>query len=873
MSCAYPTSSAKGILFLFAVLSGGLFAAPVSRQAAEQAAGGWLRRHPTPLEARLSRQAGPAEAVSDTDGRVLYYVTPLEPQGFVVLSADDAIEPVVAFSATGRFDRSAGSPLSVLLGGDMKSRLDGIRRPAGDGRGDARAPSETARKWQALLDAAGDVRAEDDDPLQAAGQPSVSDVRVPPLLESKWGQDDAAGGYCYNYYTPNHYVTGCVATAMAQLMRYHQWPATGIGVHSFRIYVDGAEQYWNTRGGNGSGGPYNWAQMPSDPEAGLTATQRQAIGALCYDAGLSVNMGYTSDGSGASTSTADLALVDTFGYANSIYGYVFATYVNAGLTAMMNPNLDAGMPVLLSISGPGAAHAVLADGYGYSGGTVYHHLNMGWTGLDDAWYQFPVELATLAFTTINGCIYNVYPSGTGEIISGRATSLAGAPLDGVTVTAYQGTAVIQQAVTNARGIYALKYLPSSQSYRLSAVKAGYVFADQNVSTGVSQDWRSASGNKWGIDFSATNASPPAAMDQVIDAHSPASVCIRLEALDDHLPDPPGRMTFIITSLPGHGTLSEPNVGPIDGVPYVMAADANSVCYTPCPYFGGEDGFTFKANDGGTAPSGGDSNAAAVTVNVDNHLYSEFGTSASVGTNTMVNTRYYASRSQALYLQSDIGAARHLTDLAIKFTHLPPIPFKHWTIRLQHTTMAVYDDVADDFLTTGWTQVYQADLTVGQTGWVNFHFAAPFYYDGIRNLLVEFSFNNTTVSATTGNYLFINVGGSDDVDRMITIVTDQADHSNPLTWDFWDGGGSYWGGDWLPSVKFIGLVPIAPMAGDFDATCDVRLPDLAVIAAAWKSQQGQVHYNPACDIAAPRDNKVDLLDLRVFADHWMQVYEP
>jgi hypothetical protein len=858
----------------FVIVWGGLFAAPVPRQTAEQAAGGWLRRYPAPMEVSLSPKASQAKAVADVDGRALYYVIHLEPQGFVVLSADDEIEPVIAFSATGRFDSSEDSPLSALLGRDMQSRLEWISRPSADETQGAvraaRGNADALCKWQALLEAGTDIQAEGDGNIQAAGQSFVSDVRVPPLLQSKWGQGDAAGGYCYNYYTPNHYVTGCVATAMAQLMRYHQWPVAGIGVHSFRIYVDDAEQYWNTRGGNGSGGAYNWAQMPSDPEAGLTATQRQAIGALCYDAGLTVNTGYTSDGSGASTSTADLALVDTFGYANSIYGYVFATYVNAGLTAMMNPNLDAGMPVLLSISGPGVAHAVLADGYGYSGGTVYHHLNMGWTGLDDAWYQFPVELATLAFTTINGCIYNVYPSGTGEIISGRATSLAGAPLEGVTVTAYQGTTVIQQAVTNARGIYALKYLPSSQSYRLSAVKVGYVFADQIVSTGVSQDWRSASGNKWGIDFSATNASPPAAMDQVVDAHSPASVCIRLEAMDDHLPDPPGRMTFIITSLPGHGTLSEPNVGPIDGVPYVMAADANSVCYTPCPYFGGEDCFTFKANDGGTFPSGGDSNIATVTLNVDNHIYSEFGTDGTISTNTMINTTYYASRSQALYLKSDIGSARTMTDLAIHFTQKPPITLHKFAIRMQHTNKTEYNDVVADFLTSGWTLVYRADRTISQTGWTTFHFSTPFDYNGTQNLLIEFSFDNTTLSGNTGLYLFKDVGA---VDRVITIVTPKASHSDPLTWDFWYNEGWYWGGGWLPGIKLIGIVPISPMAGDFDATCDVRLPDLAVLSGAWKSQQGQADYNPACDMSTPKDSKIDLFDLLVLADQWLQRYEP
>jgi len=363
------------------------------------------------------------------------------------------------------------------------------------------------------------------------------------------------------------------------------------------------------------------------------------------------------------------------------------------------------------------------------------------------------------------------------------------------------------------------------------------------------------------------------MDQLVDANSLSDKCITLEALDDHLPNPPARMTFVITSLPSHGTLSEPDVGPIHSVPYVMATDANSVCYTPCPYFGGQDGFTFKANDGGTSPSGGDSNVATVTVNVDNTITSEFGTDGTTGTNTMVNTTYYASRSQALYLKSDIGAARYLTDLAIQFTHLPPIPFKKWAIRMQHTNKSQYTDVVADFLTTGWTKVYQADVTISQTGWYNFHFSTPFSYNGTQNLLIDFTFDNTSVSGSTGNYLFYNVGGSYDIDRVITVVTDQAVHSSPLTWDFWAGNGYYWGGDWLPSIKFVGTIPLDPMPGDFDATCDVKLPDLALLSAAWNTQQGQASYDPGCDISTPKDNKVNLFDLLVFADHWMQPYQP
>ncbi len=752
----------------------------------------------------------------------------------------------------------------------MKDRMERVGSKASKA---AHGRSKESHRWQALQDAGSEVVAKDDEIIPLAGFTSVSDVRVAPLLQTQWSQGDAGGGYCYNYYTPNHYVTGCVATAMAQLMRYHSWPTAGIGVHSFKIYVDEVEQYWNTIGGDGYGGAYNWSRMPYIPNYAITTTQRQAIGALCYDAGLSVNMGYTWDGSGASTSTADLALVNTFGYSNSIYGFVYATYVNAGLTTMMYPNLDAGLPVILSISGTNVAHSILADGYGYEGGTAYHHLNMGWGGLDDAWYQLPPDAPSVTFTVINGCIYNVYPSGTGEIVSGRVTSMGGAPLDGVTITAYLGSTLIQQTATNSRGIYALKNLPSNTTYRLSAIKSGYVFMDQSVSTGLSNDWGTSSGNKWGINFISTNESAPTAMAQTVEVNSLESKTINLVAVDDHLPNPPAAVTYVITSLPTHGTLSESGVGQIVTVPYTLSGYGSTVLYSPCQYYGGQDSFTFKANDGGTTPNGGDSNIATVTVNVDKTISSSFGLDGTSGTNTMINTTYYASRSQALYLASDVGQARYLTDLAIIFNDVPPITLNQWTIRLQHTDMTYYADVVEDFLTTGWTQVYQSDLTVSQTGWFNFHFSTPFYYNGTQNLLVDFSFNNTSVSSNTGWYLYYNVGGSYDIDRVTTIVTDQAVHTSPLTWDFWYNDGWSWGGDWLPSIKFIGDVPIDPIKGDFDLSCDVTFPDLMILSAAWMTPQGQANYNAACDISNPKDNVVNLSDLLIFTNHWLQQYQP
>jgi hypothetical protein len=864
------------ILLCCSLCSNLVLAIPVQQQDVQQAVHGWLKQNPTPMEQSISKNTGTIQSVSEKDGLVLYHVVPLQPCGFVILSADDEIEPVIAFSTTGNFDGAEDNPLKILLERDMKGRLEAIgQNKANQNMTLASGENALQQKWRDLVSAGAEEKTLGKGDIQLAGLLSVSDVRVSPFLLTKWDQGDAAGVHCYNYYTNfgtgTYYPTGCVATAMAQVMRYHSWPTVAIGVHSFQITVAGVVQWWNTRGGNGSGGAYDWVSMVYDPQAGgLTTAQRQAIGALCYDAGLSVNMSYTSGNSSASSATADTAFTNTFLYSNSIYGIGFSSSGDAGLWAIMNADLDAALPVILGIDGPSGGHAVVADGYGYNSSTMYHHLNMGWGGDDDAWYQLPTIDAYYTFNAITDCIYNIYPSGTGEIISGRITSMAGAPLEGVAVTAYQGSTFIQQVTSNSRGIYALKNIASNTTYRLSAVKSGYIFVDQYVTTGRSQDRNAAGGNKWGINFAATNPMPPTALDKVVDANSLASKRIMLDAVDDHLPNPPGKMSFTITSLPAHGALSELNVGPINITPYTLAVDANSVQYTPCPYFGGQDSFTFKANDGGTPPSGGDSNIATITVNVDNKLYANYATDSTTYTEFMMNTAsYYDMRSQVIYLQNDIGSAKYITDLALNIYTVPGRTLTNWTIRMQHTNWTYFNSPTTMFLTSGWNMVYQGDVTITQPGWYNFHFQTPFQYNGTQNLLVDFSYNNSGITSPAGGY-FINP--SVGTNRVLSLVSTTGTQGDPLTWNFWSLGGSYYTG-YVPSVKLIGTVPIDPVAGDFDASCDVKLPDMAILSAAWMTQQGQAGYNPACDISSPKDNTVNLSDLIVFAAHWLQTYQP
>ncbi len=835
------------LLILFSDLS---TAGLVNKGQAQKAARGWLKLNREPMEQSISEVAADIEAMVDETGQALCYIVNLEPAGFVIISANDEIEPVIAFSSTGYYDGDESSPLTTMLKKDMKGRLETVRQK----KGKKLNVAKKTRKWQTLIDADIPVYSGPFS-MDLTSVASVSEVWVDPFIQSEWDQGDVSGSPCYNYYTPSNYPCGCVATAMAQVMRYHSWPTTGIGSG----YI----------GGDGFGGAYSWSLMPFVPLDGITPAQREEIGALCSDAGVSVNMSYgpsSSGGSSASLGDADHEMVDTFKYTNSIYTQNFTSSGDDRLWNILNANLDAQLPVMLGISRVGGGHAVIADGYGYTGDTLYHHINMGWGGSDNAWYQLPLIDAYYTYTVIDDVVYNIYTSGSGEIISGRVTNLAEVPLSGVTVTARVGTTIVKQTTTNSRGVFALKNLLSNTTYKISAEKSGESFLDQNVTTGTSSDW-SIPGNRSGILFVSADTGPPTAFDVEADVDSTDSVTIQLQVLDDGDPDP-NLMEYIITSLPAHGDLSEPNVGPINTVPYTFSAvDANGVTYLPCPYFGGVDTFTYKANDGGTYPTGGDSNIATVTVNVNNQLYSEFGTESNTYLyGIMMDTDFfYDARSQVIYLPTEIGSAKRLTDLSLRIGQVPGRTLSNWTIRMKHTNKTFFQDAPYELETSDWTTVYQANETMSPTGWINFHLDTPFDYNGTQNLMIDFSFNNSGITSPYGGYFIQDVAQN----RVYSVGSSTGAHGDPLDWS--DYYGKYRSvHNSLPSIKLIGVPAVDPLVGDFDETCDVRMPDLAIFSQAWQTSSGDADYNAECDMTASKGT-IDLQDLIIFAGQWLETY--
>lgn len=490
-------------MLLLQIFCSQLWARPATVQEAEKAVTGWLKTDARPLGTTIGHIITQVETFTDETGEPAYYIVYLRPTGFVIVSADNLVEPIIGFADDGTFDDSIQNPLGVLVTQDMKSRLAEVRDGQSQQSGiRAFTISESQSKWGRYISLAETSGGR----ISAFGLYSISDLRVAPLIKSKWAQLDVCNRFCYNYYTPNNYPCGCVATSIAQLMHYYQYPTTGIGKQDFTIKVDGKKRTAYTMGGDGKGSAYNWSNMPPAPDCTTSDVQLRAIGALCYDAGISAYMEYAADGSSSDALSAKEALITTFKYANAIKGYNQSFNIGSGLAVMINPNLDYGNPVMLGIWRRQSGHAVICDGYGYNDSTLYHHLNMGWAGSDDAWYNLPKIDAYNVYTSVIACLYNIFITGTGEIISGSVTDTSGIPISGATVTAKSGS-LQYETITRDKGIYALANLPSETKYIISVTEPGYLFKDQSVTTGTSSDGEEISGNKWQIDFVGEIAEP------------------------------------------------------------------------------------------------------------------------------------------------------------------------------------------------------------------------------------------------------------------------------------------------------------------------------------------------------------------------------
>jgi uncharacterized protein YjdB len=503
-SVSLNTIRAKLALLAIALLGAittSLSAAPVTAEQAKTAVRNWRGRTTGPLgETAIGQNVRDVTSVTDAAGAAtLFHIVNMEGGGFVITSADTTIRPVVVFSSgsLANFTADERNPLYALLKRDIEGRRATAAAPPA---APSSAPSPLAAAAPAggatTAPAAGSPEAEWADLLAepapatapggpqiaaAAGVNSIEDVRRAPLVQSQWDQGD--GIYNYYYYThaghsSQGYPAGCVATAGAQVMRFFQWPQDYVAEFVEECSIDGVK--FNARAG---GRYYNWSNMPHIPGSSPGLAVRQAIGQLVIDVGVGVGMAWGEDGSGAQTVRLADAFTEKFGYgcAKAINAPTPAQWVNAVLT-----NLDWGAPCVLAIRGE-TGHAVVADGYGFRSGSgnLWVHLNMGWGGAYNLWYNMAESVSTggNVFTNLFAqVIYNVLkevgPQPNHELYSMRVVDASGNPVSGasVTITNSDTGAAFGPFTTNSKGILGLhaSFSTSSYTFDISASYNGQV---------------------------------------------------------------------------------------------------------------------------------------------------------------------------------------------------------------------------------------------------------------------------------------------------------------------------------------------------------------------------------------------------------------
>ena len=220
---------------------------------------------------------------------------------------------------------------------------------------------------------------------------------VKPLVTAKWAQEEPFNNDCNDI--GQSLVTGCVATAMAQIMYYHKWPMQGTGSHSYSYKLNfggdiGVKTI--TPSVDFSSHTYNWSNMQDaygvyvDEESGYTQnasytdTQAADVACLLHDCGVSVDMIYTSGSSSASSAKVPYALTTYFGYDCGMSYLQKVLFSDEEWAQMIRTELDARRPVLYSgqtLNNEG--HAFICDGYDNAG---YYHMNWGWQGMANGYY-------------------------------------------------------------------------------------------------------------------------------------------------------------------------------------------------------------------------------------------------------------------------------------------------------------------------------------------------------------------------------------------------------------------------------------------------------------------------------------------------------
>lgn len=351
----------------------------------------------------------------ENKSKIIGWIVPLRPGGFIVFTADYRLNPVFAFSKKGIVteQRLSDSFLQEFSVSEIQFRLQALQNKLLN-----RNKTDINRKsWDHLIN----------DTYKSSANAKIKNM-TGPYLKSNWGQGTANGETTFNLLTPNNWAVGCVATAMAQILNYYNWPSRGTGAHGYDAGSSGwlEVDYKNTI--------YDWSLIKDIYQGAFTRqVEKEEVSKLSYHCGVSVNMDYSATGSTSETADVANALSDYFRFSGN---YVS---VKNGLYDTLKSNILLGRIAQISIyADNGAGHSAVVDGYWQDNGK--YHLVPGWNGDWTGWYDIEGSWNMAGYTIVEGGVIDIVPTpmiNTVEMTSDSSYFVTWSVSSNFTSTAYE----------------------------------------------------------------------------------------------------------------------------------------------------------------------------------------------------------------------------------------------------------------------------------------------------------------------------------------------------------------------------------------------------------------------------------------------------
>lgn len=341
------------IIWLFVVAVCAATAGPVTKKQALQTAQTFAQKH---------RLAAPEKMKLHTTTPA-YYVFALDGEGFVVVAGDDCAHPVLGYSDQGHFSTDA-------MPDNLRYWLDCYAHEV-----------EWAKTHGTDINTSHGMMAAD------GTEEAVEPVRqvVTPLLQTQWSQNEPYNLLCPQFDGVKS-LTGCVATAMAQVMYYYQWPqsaTTMIPSYSSEIATSGQNIY-KTTVAELPPTTFNWDDMLYNYSEGSTAQADSAVARLMQYCGASVKMQYSPTRSGAQNVDCIAALKNYFGYAGTITELERDCCQPGTWDELIYHEISQGRPVIFSGGANNGFHSFVCDGFDGDG---MFHINWGWGGTGNGYFR------------------------------------------------------------------------------------------------------------------------------------------------------------------------------------------------------------------------------------------------------------------------------------------------------------------------------------------------------------------------------------------------------------------------------------------------------------------------------------------------------